>query len=146
MALMRRFRFHAIASLIIFSVPAAYTLDASVELAHAKANLARIMAGEMYEMVRMKLAGSGLAPQEVDRAAQIWTEGVASCAVDALASDSNPKGIQILEALSSSRTEVELNERLAETEADDDVSYFESLKPKLEECFHTVVQDAGIVR
>ena len=143
---MRRSPFLAIASLMIISAPAALTQDASIDLAQARTNLARMMARDMNEMVRTKLAGSGLSPQDVDRAAQVWTEGVASCAVDTLASDSDPKGITILEALSDSKTETELNERLAKTEADDDVSYFESLKPKLEECFHTVVQEAGIVR
>ena len=143
---MRRSPVLVIASLMIISAPAALTQDASIDLAQARTNLARMMARDMNEMVRTKLAGSGLSPQDVDRAAQVWTEGVASCAVDALASDSDPKGITILEALSDSKTETELNERLAKTEADDDVSYFESLKPKLEECFHTVVQEAGIVR
>jgi hypothetical protein len=131
---------------MVLSVQAAHSQDASVSVAHAKANLSRMLAGDMYQMVRAKLANSGLAPQDVDRAAQIWTDGVASCAVDALASDSDPKAMQILKALSSSETEVELNERLPEIDPEDDDRYFESLKPKLEECFSSVVQDAGIVR
>ena len=94
----------------------------------------------------MKLADSGLSPQDVDRAAQIWTDGVASCAVDALASDSDPKSMQILNALASSETEAELNEQLPKIDAEDDATYFNSLKPQLEECFAYVVQEAGIVR
>ena len=143
---MRRSGFLAFATLLVFLVPVAYSQDASVNLANAQANLSRILAPDMYQMVRAKLSNSGLAPQDVDRAAQIWTDGVASCAVDALASDADPKGMQILKALSSSETEVELNALLPETDSKDDLSFFESLKPKLEECFSFVVQDAGIVR
>jgi hypothetical protein len=131
---------------MLLSLPTAYTQDASIDVAQAKANLSRMMADDMYQMVRIKLANSGLAPQEIDRAAQIWADGVASCAIDALASDSDPKATQILKALSSSETEMELNERLPEIDPEEDAGYFESLKPKLEECFAIVVQEAGIVR
>ena len=126
--------------------PVAHSQDASVSAADAQANLSRMLAADMYQLVRAKLANSGLAPQDVDRAAQIWTDGVASCAVDALVSDSDPRAMQILKALSNSETEVELNERLTTKDSEDDVSFLESLKPKLEECFSFVVQDAGIVR
>jgi hypothetical protein len=136
----------AFALLVVLSVPAAHTQDSSAVLARAKANLSGMLAEDMYEMVRIKLANSGLPPSDVDRAAQIWTDGVASCAVDALASDADPKAAQLLIALSRSETEAELNEQLPETDPKGDTVFFESLKPKLEECFHIVVQEAGIVR
>jgi hypothetical protein len=95
----------AFALLVVLSVPAAHTQDSSAVLARAKANLSGMLAEDMYEMVRIKLANSGLPPSDVDRAAQIWTDGVASCAVDALASDADPKAAQLLIALSRSETE-----------------------------------------
>jgi hypothetical protein len=143
---MRRASYFAFASLVVLLAQTACAQDVSESVARAKVNLSRMFVGDMYDMVRMKLAHSGLSPQDVDRAAQVWSDGVASCAVDALASDPDPQAMQILKALSSSETELELSERWPKIDLDEGARLLDTLKPKLEECFAYVLQDAGIVR
>jgi hypothetical protein len=132
--------------LLVLAVPVGRTQSTPLNTAQAKVNLSAIIFADVTKLVNAKLADSGLAPADIDGAAQNVSDGVASCAVDALASDSNQKSLQFVEVLSTSETEDELEEAWLKIDPADDVSYMDPLLPRIQYCLSVVMQEAGIGR